>query len=362
MDPERWQRIETLFHEALERPPNKRPAFLAERCDDADLRREVGELLAAEEGADATLDGAIADAVELATDERPPDAIGPYRVLEPLGEGGLATVYLAERDEPRLRVAIKIVKRGMDTAEILRRLRLERQILASLDHPNIARLLDGGSLADGRPYVVMEHIDGEPLDVHCDRRRLGLDDRLRLFLEICSAVHVAHRSLIIHRDLKPSNILVTHEGEPKLLDFGIAKLLDPERADQTVAHTMTGMRWLTPEYAAPEQVRGEPLTTAADVYALGVLLYELLCGRRPFDFQSGRPSEIERLVAETEPPRPSSRLVSIVPDGPSAEAIAEARGETVDPLRKRLTGDLDTLVAMALRKEPERRYPSAQAL
>ncbi len=320
-------------------------------------------LLAAEASADEKIDGAVADALALA-EEPVPETIGPYRVLERLGEGGLATVYLAERCDRqyRMRVAIKVVKRGMDTAEILRRLRLERQILAGLDHPNVARLLDGGSTDDGRPYVVMEAIDGEPIDRHCDRRRLGLEERLQVFRKVCSAVHAAHRSLVIHRDLKPSNILVTEAGEPKLLDFGIAKLLDPQGVEQTVVRTMTGMRWLTPEYASPEQVRGEPLTTAADVYALGVLLYELLCGRRPFRFATRAPAEVERLVCAGEPPRPSTRLVAPAEDEPPAAAVAAERGETPERLRRRLAGDLDTIVRVAMHKEPVRRYASAQAL
>ncbi len=364
MDAERWRQIEALFHDALERPAAERPAFVDAATDDEDVRREVIALLAAEAGADELIDGALASALELATEESAPESIGPYRVLERLGEGGLATVYLAERSDRqyRMRVAIKVVKRGMDTAEILRRLRLERQILAGLDHPNVARLLDGGSTEDGRPYVVMEAIDGSPIDEHCDSRRLGIRARLEIFRKVCSAVHAAHRSLVIHRDLKPSNILVTDGGEPKLLDFGIAKLLGPQAVDQTVARTLTGMRWLTPEYASPEQVRGEPLTTAADVYALGVLLYELLCGRRPFRFESRSPGEIERLVCEREPPRPSARLATAVDGEASAAELAAARGETTERLRRRLTGDLDTIVRVAMRKEPGRRYASAQAL
>ncbi|MCP3961619.1 MAG: serine/threonine protein kinase [bacterium] len=364
MDADNWRRIEELFHQALELPPAERAAFVEASGENDEVRGEVAALLAAETRADEKIDGAIADALTLAVDEPVPEHIGPYRVLEKLGEGGLATVYLAERSdrEYRMRVAIKVVKRGMDTAEILRRLRLERQILAGLEHPNVARLLDGGSLEDGRPYVVMEAIDGEPIDRHCDRRRLGLPQRLAIFRKVCSAVHAAHRSLVIHRDLKPSNILVTEDGEPKLLDFGIAKLLDPTRVDQTVARTVTGMHWLTPEYASPEQVRGEPLTTAADVYALGVLLYELLCGRRPFHFETGKPQEVLRLVCESDPPRPSTRLGAAAGGEKSTEEVAVARDETPERLRKRLEGDLDTIVGVAMHREPGRRYPSAQAL
>ena len=348
MDAERWRRIEDLFHAVLEAPDAEHGALLA-ACEDDGIRREVEELLDAESAADAHLAGAVGEALEdaftLTDSEDAPERVGPYRVLEKIGEGGLATVYLAERDdEYSMRVAIKMIKRGMDTAEILRRLRLERQILAGLDHPHVARLLDGGSTPSGRPYVVMEFIDGVPIDRHCEEHGLDLRERLEIFRKVCSAVHAAHRNLVIHRDLKPSNVLVTSDGEPKVLDFGIAKLLDPASVEQTVARTLTGMRWLTPEYAAPEQVRGEPLSTAADVYALGVLLYELLSGERPFRFESRHPREIERVICEEEPTRLS------------------ARPDLDERLRRRLAGDLERIVAMAMHKDPERRYPSAQAL
>ncbi|MEM7583603.1 MAG: serine/threonine-protein kinase [Acidobacteriota bacterium] len=362
MEADRWRRIEALFHEVSERSPEERAPYLLAACDDDEVRHEVEALLAASDGADQQLDQAVAGALELAAHEPPPEWIGPYRVLKPLGDGGLATVYLAERSEPHMQVAIKVVKRGMDTAEILRRLRLESRILARLDHPNIARLIDGGSTEDGRPYVVMEAIEGEPIDRHCDRRRLDLRQRLELFRKVCSAVHAAHRSLIIHRDLKPTNILVTEDGEPKLLDFGIAKLLGPAPVDHTEIHTVTGMRWMTPEFASPEQVRGEPLTTAADVYALGVLLYELLCGLRPFRFEARSQREVERLVCDSEPAAPSARLLETAAEEPSLAKIAEARRESPERLRKRLTGDLDTIAGVAMHKEAERRYPSVQAL
>ncbi len=364
MDADRWRRVESLFHAALELPAGDRLAFLESAGEEIEIRQEVAALMAASEDADATLDSAVAGALELATIEPMPREIGPYRVLRRLGDGGLATVYLAERSESeyRIRVAIKVVKRGMDTAEILRRLRLERRILAGLEHPNIARLIDGGSTDDGLPYVVMEAIDGEAIDRHCDRYRLDLRHRLELFRKVCAAVHAAHRSLVIHRDLKPSNILVTDSGDPKLLDFGIAKLLGPTPVDQTEVRTVTGMRWMTPEFASPEQVRGEPLTTAADVYALGVLLYELLCGHRPFRFETRSQREVERVVCEVDPPLPSDCLVSSTAGERSVEEIASARRETPARLRNRLTGDLDTMVRVAMHKEPERRYPSAQAL
>ena len=210
--------------------------------------------------------------------------VGPYRIIREIGRGGMGTVYLAVRDDDQYKkqVAIKLVRRGMDTDFIVDRFRHERQILASLDHPNIARLLDGGTTEDGLPYFVMEYIEGSPINQYCDDRRLSIAERVKLFQTVCSAVQYAHQNLVVHRDIKPSNIIVTPEGVPKLLDFGIAKLLAPDAVGQTQAATVTMMRPMTPDYASPEQVRGRAITTAADIYSLGVLLYELLTGRRPY--------------------------------------------------------------------------------
>ncbi len=345
LDPERWRRLEELFTAASELPKSERGGFLAEACaGDQALRLEVEELIAASDGSQTRIEHAVRGAFELAAVETDPERerIGPYRILREIGRGGMGTVYLAERDDEhyRQRVAVKVVRRGPDSGELRRRLRQERQILANLDHPHIARLLDGGNTEDGAPYFVTEVVDGEPIDRYCQRRRLSIADRLELFLEACAAVQYAHRNLIIHRDLKPSNLLVTGDGTPKLLDFGIAKLLDPETPG--AAATVTGASRLTPEYASPEQLRGEPLTTATDVYSLGVLLYELLAGRRPHAAESGRQLELLRAICEVEPERPS----------------AAARPE----LRRRLRGDLDTIVHKALRKEPERRYATVEQL
>ena len=363
MDPERWQKLEKLFHAAAERLPEERADWLEEQCPDDDLRREVLDLLAAEEPGGEAVERAVVGVLDLALEagEGPERTrIGPYRILRELGRGGLSTVYLAERDdaEYRARVAIKLVKRGMDTRDILRRLRRERQILATLDHPYIARLFDGGSTEDGLPYFVMEAIEGQTLDAWCDDRQLPLRERLELFCKVCEAVQYAHQNLVVHRDIKPGNLMVTDGGTPKLLDFGIAKLLEPGQATHPTA-TAAGLRLLTPQFASPEQIRGEPLTTATDIYSLGVLLYLLLTGRSPLPpGLSGR--AVEHAVCEVPAPRPSQEVLR----GPEneADAAARARGTRSERLSRRLRGDLDNIVLMALRKEPRRRYASAQQL
>ena len=269
--------------------------------------------------------------------------IGPYRVRRELGRGGMGIVYLAERSDGQFEqhVALKLIKRGMDSDEIHRRFLTERQILARLDHPHIARLLDGGVTTEGQPWFAIEYIEGATLLAHCDSRGLGLDARLRLFLDVCDAVRYAHRSLVVHRDLKPSNILVTTEGEVKLVDFGIAKLLTPD-AEADTRLTETGFRVLTPDYAAPEQVRGEAVTTATDVYALGAVLYELVSGQPAHRFESRTPVHIAWVVCEVDPERPST--------------VAS------DPMRERLRGDVDTIVLAALQKDPGRRYATVELL
>jgi eukaryotic-like serine/threonine-protein kinase len=283
----------------------------------------------------------------------------------------MGTVFLASRadDQYRKAVAIKLIRRGMDTDSILSRFRHERQILASLDHPNIARLLEGGTTEDGLPYFVMEHIEGQPIDEFCDSRKLATVERLKLFRTVCSAVHYAHQNLIVHRDLKPGNILVNPEGTPKLLDFGIAKLLKPEMYAQTIAPTETMIRPMTPDYASPEQVRGQPVTTASDVYSLGVLLYELLTGHRPYRIKGSNPEEIERAICDQEPERPSTAITRKVEtssaDGVTLvtltpESVSRKRDSQPDRLRRKLAGDLDNIVLMAMRKEPQRRYASVE--
>ncbi|MDX1545484.1 MAG: serine/threonine-protein kinase [Rhodothermales bacterium] len=384
LDPERWQRIEAVLDQALDIPPDARDAFLDEACagDDA-LRQHVEAMLAAGDAGTFLDDpdgehlGALLDDLQASTAQEEITSfvgrrIGVYKLLRPIGRGGMGQVFLAARDDDTFRqhVALKIIRRGMDSEDILQRFRTERQILASLNHPNIARLLDGGVSEEGLSYFVMEYIDGQPIMQYCDQHRLSVSERLQLFLKVGAAVHYAHQNLVVHRDLKPSNILVTAEGVPKLLDFGIAKLLNPNLPGYTVPLTRTEMRVMTPEYASPEQVRGETVTTASDVYALGVLLYELLTGHRPHRLFGRAPAEIERAICETDPERPSTavgrteeqRTAEGLTTTVSPETVGRARGVPMDRLRRRLEGDLDTIVLMALRKEPDRRYQSVEAL
>ena len=350
MTPERWQRIDALFDAALDRPTEERDAFLAEACDgDAELRCEVDELLAAEAASARYLEGGPdpRQAAEILERDGKPERLGPYRLLEPIGEGGMGVVYQAVRDDEEYArdVAVKVIRRGFESPELLLRFRAERQILARLEHPGIARLYDGGTTPDGRPYLVMERIDGRPIDDWAEGRRLEVEARLALFLDVCAAVEHAHRNLLVHRDLKPDNVLVTASGDVKLLDFGIAKPLEPGSLTRDeLVRTRTGQQPMSLAYASPEQIRGEPVTTASDVYALGILLYELLTGRHPHRTENSAPHELARAICETEPERMSQAA-----DRSSA-------------LAQRLRGDLDTVVAKALAKDPARRYGSAAAL
>ncbi len=303
-DSERWNRVKDLFQRALERDPSERQEFLAEICaDDTTLRIELESLLASHDASDGFLGGSpeLQATEVIATEEGRSlvgEHLGPYRVLQRVGRGGTGIVYLAVRndDEYQKRVAIKVVRRGMATTEMLQRFRSERQILASIEHPNIARLLDGGSTGEGLPYFVMEFIEGEPITRYCDANRLGLDRRLELFGAVCQAVQTAHQNLVVHRDLKPGNILVTADGTVKLLDFGIAKLLNPEMSAESTEPTMLELRVMTPQFASPEQIQGRTITTASDVYSLGVLLYELLAGHRPYRLADMSLREMEIVV------------------------------------------------------------------
>ncbi len=385
ISPERWNQIDAFFAEALDLPAEERRAFVEQACgDDLDLYRRVLALLDSEVISERVLGESVTEyaapllsglqarfAADLADDLPENGRIGPYQVLHEIGRGGMGTVYAAERDDEhfRKRVALKLVKRGMDSAEILRRFRYERQILASLEHPNIARLYDGGVTGDGRPYLVMEYVGGRTIDRYCDDEELSIDQRLELFGSVCEAVRYAHRSLVVHRDLKPSNILVTEDGTVKLLDFGIAKLLSDEVAPLSAPVTQTGIRVMTLEYASPEQVRGAPVTTASDAYSLGIVLYELLTGHRPFELAGKAPAEAERAVLSGNPEAPSTAVtrakVRRRRDGTTEtvtpEKISSARRTRPDRLQRRLRGDLDTILLTALRKEPERRYGSAEA-
>ncbi len=367
--------MKELFQQALQMPAGERQAFIeAATAADESLRKEVHTLLSSHDAATDFLNNppraAAAEVTELHDRaSRVGDHIGPYKVLRRIGRGGTGSVYLAVRDDDEFqrRVAIKLVRRGMATADILRRFRSERQILASIDHPYIAHLLDGGSTDDGVPYFVMEYIEGEPINVYCDRNRLSIEERLALFCQVCSAVQVAHQNLVVHRDIKPGNILVSAAGVPKLLDFGIAKLLNPELSAAVDDPTLLELRVMTPEYASPEQMRGGAITTASDVYSLGILLYELLAGRRPYQLDNLPMPDMELVVCTTHPSRPSDAVsqpdVARVSEGSvpiDAATVAQARGEAPERLRRALAGDLDNIVLMALRKEPNRRYSSVE--
>ena len=341
MTAERWQQVRAILYTASEMEGERRADYLAEQCgEDASLRGEVEELLAALDESGGFLEPGTRGVPGL--DEA---RIGPYRVLEEAGHGGMGVVYRARRDNDyRQVVAIKLVRVELATQPLIERFRIERQALALLNHPNIARLLDGGTTADGRPYLVMEWVEGKPIHEYCKEQNLTARERLSLFLQVCGAVAHAHRNLVVHRDLKPSNILITPEGQPKLLDFGIAKIFGADTVEPEVTQAFGGAHPLTPDYASPEQVRGEPVTTATDVYSLGAVLYELLTGCRPHQIETRTPAGIERAVCLDCPPRAST---------------AAAEGGVP---RQALKGDLDDILAKALEKEPGRRYAYVDGL
>jgi eukaryotic-like serine/threonine-protein kinase len=373
MTPERWQRINEMFHSALVLDGGERNAFLVTQSagDDA-LRAKVAALLASHEQAEGFIQGSVfGDAAQLLVEDEAQAMIGQhiglYKIDREIGRGGMGTVYLATRDDDQYQkqVAIKVVRRGMDTDLVLARFRNERQILAGFDHPHIACLFDGGSTESGLPYFIMEYVEGQAIDEFCDTQRLSTAARLELFRTVCSAVQYAHQNLVIHRDIKPSNILVTPEGVPKLLDFGIAKLLHSEET-RAAATTAIVQRLMTPEYASPEQVRGEHVTTVSDVYSLGVLLYELLSGHSPYHFKTLLPQDMAQVISDSEPEKPSTVInrVEEVTAGSgrgrklTPESVSETRDGRPEKLRRKLAGDLDNIVLMAMRKEPARRYSS----
>jgi eukaryotic-like serine/threonine-protein kinase len=363
MKPERWGQVKKILDEVLSVDPAQRETFLDKACaGDRELRSEVESLLASHEQAGTGfLKSPAADlksGAALPTASIPGRHIGVYQVIEEIGHGGMGEVYRADRADGQYskEVAIKLVRGGWDTASVLERFRNERQILASLDHPNIARLLDGGTTDDGIPYLVMELIEGQPIDKFCDQRKLNITERLTLFRQVCAAVQFAHQRLVIHRDIKPSNILVTLDGTPKLLDFGIAKIVEPFHDAKT---TLT--QAMTPEYASPEQIKGEPITTATDVYSLGVVLYQLLTGLSPYQGDTSSPHKLAMAVCQTDPGRPSALVIKDKAASSSSidlEQISSLREGSVVKLRRRLAGDLDDITMMALRKEPSRRYGS----
>ncbi len=358
---QRWQTIDELFDRVLEVPPARRDAFLREACgDDRALRDSVLELLRTSDAiggflTDPALEAVTGDLLDLIPSEdpeslRPGDRVGRYRLVRKIGRGGMSTVYLAEREggEFRQQVAVKVLRRGVDTEDVVRHFLAERRILASLSHPGISRILDGGATEDGRPFFAMEYVEGRRIDVYCDEQRLDVEARLWLFLAVADAVRHAHRNLIVHRDLKPSNILVTDRGEVKLLDFGIARLLEPSDGGLDEPKTRPGTYLLTPEYASPEQLAGAPVTTASDIYQLGLLLHELLAGPRP---DRANPATTGRVTGS----RPSA---AVARDG----SVAHARRSTPDRLRRTLRGDLDAIVLEALRHETDARYASVEAM
>jgi len=360
----RWERIQEIFEGALALGAEGREAFLRDACaGDEALLAEVASLLDADEQENSFLDApGLSSFFEREDDIPLGTAVGPYRVVRVIGEGGMGMVYLAERSDGEFeqRVALKVIKRGMDSREIIARFRAERQILARLHHPNIARLLDGGVTGDGRPWFAMEYVDGKPIDEHCDERRLNVDQRLDLFATVCGAVQYAHANLVVHRDLKPDNILVTSDGTVKLLDFGIGKVLEGD--DDGTRLTRVGSRVLTPAYASPEQMRGGAIGTATDVYSLGVVLFELLVGQRP------------RIVpgAEAEPGtgegEDSISLLTALQRGRRSngatdlDQVCTTRDTRIDKLERKLRGDLDVICRRALQPDPERRFGSVEAL
>jgi eukaryotic-like serine/threonine-protein kinase len=417
MEPEHWKRIEDLYHAALRRDESARAAFLQESCNgEEDLRREVESLLYYSQRADSFIE---TPALELAAESfASQDAdgrvmlgrtIGQYELVAKLGSGGMGEVYRGVRadDQFHKQVAIKLIRQGYDTALIVRRFRNERQILATLEHPNIAALLDGGTTEDGLPFFVMELVEGQPIDQYCDAHKLDVGERLKLFRSVCDAVQYAHQNLIVHRDLKPQNILVTAQGVPKLLDFGIGKILSVSPQQPGADRTVTLLPIMTPDYASPEQVRNEAITTATDVYSLGAILYVLLTGRRPYRVSTTSLKDIVNAICSTEPEKPSTAVMhrsepstrpvlgsnvaprtsarhrnpatslpdnsghtatglpqDIAPDSPVSPASyrSEFLPEQAEKLRRTLSGDLDNIILKALRKEPIRRYASVGQL
>jgi eukaryotic-like serine/threonine-protein kinase len=389
MSPDRWQQIEAVFQAALDLSEGERDSYLSEKCDtDTELRSEVEKLLADLDSAEGFIERPVwtdsrflnssakkvlSDSLDEELDQRRDEDftgayIGAYRLLSELGRGGMGAVFLAERADGEFtqRVAIKLIKRGMDSDFIVRRFRHERQILASFEHPFIARLLDGGTTRDGVPYFVMEFVEGETLYNYCDKKKLNIRDRLKIFQKVCSAIDYAHERQIIHRDIKPSNILINRSGSPKLLDFGIAKILNPDLIHESINPTASLMRLMTPDYASPEQVQGIEVKPASDIYSLGVLLYELLTGHRPYSFQGRALHEVTRVICEVAPDLPSNILgkeINLMPQYASSETRgANVRGTTPARLKEDLTGDLDNIVMKALAKDPADRYLSVKEL
>lgn len=374
MGGDQWEHIDRIFTQALDVPEEARASFLETACGGhPETRKAVEQLLQAVEIEDdflekSPMEGPIVEAVleDLDDDSAVGRVLGPYEVERQIGRGGMGAVYLANRIEGGFdqKVALKLIKRGMDTNAVVRRFQRERSVMASLQHPNIARLLDGGASDDGQPFFAMEYIQGKPVDAYCDEYVLTIEERLELFVTVCNAVQYAHRNLIVHRDLKPSNVLVespSSSGDSpsvKLLDFGIAGMLSPNDPSAENILTNTGLQMMTPAFAAPEQLRNQRATTATDIYALGGMLYVLLTGHLPFETSGKATHEIEKLILESEPTRPSVR-VHAEPDTNRGN-VADLRKSSISTLRRQLSGDLDTICLRALQKEPGRRYASVE--
>jgi serine/threonine protein kinase len=367
MTPENLARIRAIYEAALAKDALERAAFLDQECQgDQAIRQEVDLLLAAQQRLPDWLREPLLAPAPILRDSAASlprmegRQLSGYKLVREIGHGGMGSVYLAERSDGAFRkqVAIKLVQPGVNSADILARFRQEREILASLDHPGIARLLDAATTEEGLPYFVMEFVDGRPIDRWCDDHKLNVTQRLQLFRKVCDAVQYAHQRLIVHRDLKPGNILVTVDGQVKLLDFGIAKLLRKEQKGEETTRTL--MLMMTPEYASPEQVNGDNITTLTDVYSLGVVLYELLTGHRPHHLLKAAMREVVRVLSEEEPTRPSM-VVATTQESLTPKAVSEVREGDSNRLRKRLEGDLDCIVLTALHREPARRYSSVEA-
>jgi serine/threonine protein kinase/Flp pilus assembly protein TadD len=374
---EKWKQIRQIVNAAIDIPLAERPGYLDEACfGSPEIREEVDSLLAMEEPAKHFIETPVVAREEEEQDlpsfgEEECKRIGQYEIIHEIGRGGMARVYEALRDDEfRMRVAIKVVQpRFLNREEVDWRFRHERRILASLDHPNIAKILDGGTTEEGLLYFVMEFVEGEQLDEYCDSRNLNTAERVRIFRKVCSAVEYAHRKLVVHRDLKPSNIMVTTDGEPKLLDFGIAKLLEPEigsLGETTAPVTVPGLQPMTPGFASPEQFKGETITVATDVYSLGVVFYELLTGHNPHRIRNPVYEQFRQSAIKKEPTKPSEivgqsevvwtsreRAAELTPEG-----VSRTRQKTLKELKRHLTGDLDCIVLKTLRKDPEQRYTS----